>query len=62
MNLEEVIAYIRQCREERSQSSYASDRVYMLLDAYDKRGEEIVILKATIARFIDQWPGGDAPK
>lgn len=35
MRLEEIIADMRQARERRSVSTWASDRVYALLDAYD---------------------------
>jgi hypothetical protein len=40
VTLGEIIDYFRWNRERRAESTFASDRVFALLDAYDERGRE----------------------
>lgn len=52
MSPDEIIAYIRQCRAGRKESTYASDRVHVLLDLYDERGREAIEVIEKLSRLM----------
>lgn len=60
MNLAESIADMKAHRQARSSSSFASDRVYALLDAYEaerERADKATELLKPFAAFADQAEG-----
>jgi hypothetical protein len=52
MTLGEIISYVRDSRERRAESMFASDRVFALLDAYDERGREAEAAIAALTRLM----------
>lgn len=52
MTLDEIIQDFRDAREKRSQSTFASDRVFRLLDAYDAISRDALNVIGKLTRLL----------